>query len=337
MFVAGICGGFSPYIKKHSPNTTINRLTWICNKIKENMVDPSINFIVLDCRMENYSVNAVAKSIIDFLKLKPNQVLVLTSTDPKEILEGYEFIVDLTANIDWGYNFSTLLERNIDWENIEIDIPIISFAGRPTENRAKFIKSMVELCKDKARLSFGNMINFHITDEERKLYEDILDPRPFPLLQNTDNKVLTCPDELLFFTTSQHNIGDNIFKSLVNVVNETNDFEEGTLMLTEKTFKPFSWYQIPIFNSTKGHVDLVRSLGFDLFDDIIDHSYDTAPNIHIQQLKILTIVSKFLKEHDTSEKVNNLRKQIFHRLQANHEMLYKLYKQRSYEPWPYYG
>jgi hypothetical protein len=340
VFLTGICNGFLPYFKKHNPNTFITnktRLHWICDKIKEGLGNPLVNFVVLDCRMENYSVSTTAKHIINALNLQPNQVLVLTSTDSKGVLEGYDCIVDLTANIDWGYNFSHVIERCISWENIEIDIPVISLAGRPTESRAKFMKDLVELLKDKARLSFGSMINFNLSDKERKMYEKILHPYPFPLLQNTDNKILTYPNELLFFATSQHDVGNNIFQSLVNVVNETNDFDDDVSMLTEKTYKPFSWHQIPIFNATKGHVDKVRSLGFDLFDDIIDHSYDTVTNSHIQKLKILNEVTKFLKKYSTIDDVNNLRKNIFHRLQANNELLHKLYEQRSYEPWPYYG
>jgi predicted choloylglycine hydrolase len=110
-------------------------------------------------------------------------------------------------------------------------------------------------------------------------------------------------------------------------------------MLSEKTFKAFAWHQIPIFNATKGHVDKVRSLGFDLFDDIINHNYDAAPNNYMQKLKILNEISKFLKNYNSINDINNLRKGIFHRLQANNDLLYKLYKykQRPQEPWPYFG
>jgi hypothetical protein len=169
------------------------------------------------------------------------------------------------------------------------------------------------------------------------MYEEILHPYPFPLLQNIDNKISDCPNEFLYIIALQHEIENDIFQSLVNVVTETNEFDSDNIMLSEKTFKAFAWHQIPIFNATKGHVDKVRSLGFDLFDDIIDHSYDTVTNSHIQKLKILNEVTKFLKKYSTIDDVNNLRKNIFHRLQANNELLHKLYEQRSYEPWPYYG
>lgn len=43
---------------------------------------------------------------------------------------------------------------------------------------------------------------------------------------------------------------------------------------TEKTGKPFFLEQIPLFLAKQGYVSVVRNLGFDLFDDIVDHSYD---------------------------------------------------------------
>jgi len=47
-----------------------------------------------------------------------------------------------------------------------------------------------------------------------------------------------------------------------------------TVFPTEKSEKCFLLGQVPIFVAPAGHVDNLRQLGFDLFDDIIDHSYD---------------------------------------------------------------
>ena len=335
VFVAGFSKEFSLYARKENSEKIQDkrkyRVAWICDNIKESLRYSSVNLIVLDCRMENFFTNYIARDIIQVLDLKPNQVLVLTSTDPKDVLEGYEYIIDKLADIDFAFFYTKLMERQIDWENIEIDIPIMCLATRPTVPRARLIKDIAELCKDKARLSFGNVLNFPIADKERETYSSILDPYTFPFSQNTDNKVLDHPCDM------QNDVGENMFKSLVSIVNETNDFDNDAIQLSEKSFKHFAWHQIPIFNASKGHVKVIRSLGFDMFDDIIDHSYDTAPNIHIQKLKIVSVVAKFLKQYPTVNAVNNLRKSIFHRLQANNQLLYKIYKERPYEPWPYYG
>jgi hypothetical protein len=328
VLIVGIADKVSYYARKEgylTPLTSKDRAIWISNKIKEYCKSTNINHVVLDCRLEEYT-NYIARDVIKELELSPDQLLILTSSDPKNIFSGYDYIIDNLGDINTYFFYSDLLKRNIDWENIEIDIPIISLAGRPTEKRARFMKGLADLTMDKARLSFGNLLPEPLEDQEYNFYADILYPHSFPLMQNTDGVGI-----------SYDHVGENLFHSLVSVINETNDFDNESILLTEKTFKAFAWHQIPIFNATKGHVEIVRSLGFDLFDDIINHNYDTSPNIHIQKLKILNVVAKFLKDYPTLEDVNNLRKSIFHRLQANNELLYKLYEQRPYEPWPCYG
>jgi hypothetical protein len=72
---------------------------------------------------------------------------------------------------------------------------------------------------------------------------------------------------------------------IIHVVAETtheiNQYEVhwgDELRVTEKTVKPLLLQQIPIFLSMKGHVAHLRQLGFDMFDDLVDHSYDSIEN-----------------------------------------------------------
>lgn len=44
--------------------------------------------------------------------------------------------------------------------------------------------------------------------------------------------------------------------------------------MTEKTTKPFLWNQVPVFLAPPKSIPLMREVGYDLFDDLIDHSYD---------------------------------------------------------------
>ena len=68
--------------------------------------------------------------------------------------------------------------------------------------------------------------------------------------------------------------------AFINLVHETSieygvcNFSWHSIFLTEKSIKPFAWGQVPIFNTIKNHVKKVREFGFDMFDDLIDHSYD---------------------------------------------------------------
>ena len=67
--------------------------------------------------------------------------------------------------------------------------------------------------------------------------------------------------------------------SYINYVTETSILD-GTIMVTEKTWKPIMAGQPGIWLSNPGHVSFLRSIGFDMFDDIIDHSYDQEKNLN---------------------------------------------------------
>ena len=58
--------------------------------------------------------------------------------------------------------------------------------------------------------------------------------------------------------------------SYVNIVTET-DFSDDVIHITEKSLKPFYYYQLPIFVAPHNHLSELRKIyGFDMFDDIID-------------------------------------------------------------------
>jgi hypothetical protein len=66
--------------------------------------------------------------------------------------------------------------------------------------------------------------------------------------------------------------------SYVNIVTESN-FLFNEIHITEKTLKPFYFYQFPIFLSSMNHIKYIKEMyGFDMFDDILDHSYDNEPD-----------------------------------------------------------
>jgi len=73
--------------------------------------------------------------------------------------------------------------------------------------------------------------------------------------------------------------------TLINLVTETfydtNAFNQvSEMFITEKTYKPFVAYQLPIIIGPQGIVKKLREIGFDMFDDIIDNSYDELDDKH---------------------------------------------------------
>jgi hypothetical protein len=65
--------------------------------------------------------------------------------------------------------------------------------------------------------------------------------------------------------------------SAVNIVNETEYFPV-TGIVTEKTLLAMAAEQIPIVIGHRGIVNQCRRMGFDMFDDLVDNSYDTMSN-----------------------------------------------------------
>jgi hypothetical protein len=67
---------------------------------------------------------------------------------------------------------------------------------------------------------------------------------------------------------------ETFLDSYINITTESH-FIESDIHISEKSFKPFYFYQFPIIISTYGHVKKMRELyNYDFYDDIINHSYD---------------------------------------------------------------
>ena len=89
--------------------------------------------------------------------------------------------------------------------------------------------------------------------------------------------------------------------SYVNIVSETLFLEEDVVQITEKSLKPFFYYQLPLFCATHHHVkSLKEKYDFDLFSDIINHDYDDEYD-NIKRMKKLVLEIKRL--NDNKEKI----------------------------------
>jgi hypothetical protein len=103
--------------------------------------------------------------------------------------------------------------------------------------------------------------------------------------------------------------------------------------VTEKTFKCFAWHQVPIWWTMPGLVADVRSLGFDVFDDIMqDHCYDEIQDPDRRITAMLdTLDQAISKIHNVG--IMQFHEQVFSRLQKNHDRLVELANLRM-PHWP---
>jgi hypothetical protein len=95
--------------------------------------------------------------------------------------------------------------------------------------------------------------------------------------------------------------------SYVNIVSESafesQSFYPNVVHTTEKSFRPFFYYQIPLILSTPNHIKkLKEKYDFDFFDDIINHSYDNELNdkkrflMFIEEIKRINNNKEYIKD-----------------------------------------
>jgi hypothetical protein len=84
-----------------------------------------------------------------------------------------------------------------------------------------------------------------------------------------------------------------------NIVTETL-YDEYPGLYSEKTLLAFLAHQIPIMIGTPRLVEKLRLQGFDMFDDIVDHGYDLAPNDQRVEIALESNKQVILNQYDTS-------------------------------------
>lgn len=96
------------------------------------------------------------------------------------------------------------------------------------------------------------------------------------------------------------------------------------LFFTEKSAKPFLTLQLPLFIAAPGYVNQLRKLGFDVFDDIINHEYDKEDYINKRCDMVFDELTRLTKLHTLKEWNFILQQQLYRRLEKNYINLRRL-------------
>jgi hypothetical protein len=74
--------------------------------------------------------------------------------------------------------------------------------------------------------------------------------------------------------------GDNYENTYVNLTTESVfDERENIVHITEKSYKPFFYYQYPLILASENHIKTMKDrYGFDFYEDIINYEYDNEKN-----------------------------------------------------------
>lgn len=197
----------------------------------------------------------------------------------------------------------------------------ISLCRVPKPHRIRWTNTMLDRGLDKhGYFSMGSVQEFPydyvgvgrelgISDENLKYFPSYLDG---PCSYNLN---------------SQYGLVDpRITNALLNVVLETS-YEKLTNLaidehlwrvpfVTEKTAKAFAVGQIPIILGPLNQVAITRNLGFDLFDDIIDHSYDQEVDPILRIEKFANSVEEFINKYP-QDQLQSLKDQLMPRFRKN--------------------
>jgi UDPglucose 6-dehydrogenase len=148
----------------------------------------------------------------------------------------------------------------------------INWSFVPTEDKnfdSNFLNDVLE--KDEIDETFINGLDYKLSDYERDIYSF-----------DENNK-----DQISQTLTHIENF-ESYINSYVNITTESAfDRQQNTIHISEKSFKPFFYFQYPIIVASQHHIKKMKELyGLDFFDDIIDHSYDNEPD-HKKRLKMI--------------------------------------------------
>jgi hypothetical protein len=106
--------------------------------------------------------------------------------------------------------------------------------------------------------------------------------------------------------------------SYVNVVTESSyESNNNSVHITEKSLRPFYFYQFPIFISSPHHIKYLKEhYNFDFFDDIIDHSYDKELD---DRKRMKMVIDEIHRINNNKELFINFYKNNKERFQNNRE------------------
>ena len=108
--------------------------------------------------------------------------------------------------------------------------------------------------------------------------------------------------------------------SYVNIITESIFSSNcNSIHHSEKSFRPFFYYQFPIFLATPNHVAYLRNnYNFDMFDDIINHSYDTVSDDFTRFKMVCDEISRISENKDNFKRFYSDNK---HRFIKNKQIL----------------
>lgn len=224
----------------------------------------------------------------------------------------------------WMYDY--LLSRKKFQFNFskKIDLParFLCLNGRPEVHRYFVLQCLqdVNIFK-KGLISFLNRYNqienYNIYQDFKEIYkgnslfiDNLFDKKLQLKLDKTNNEIHEddrSHEDYLYQETS------------ISLVTETYADNRPGTFITEKSWKPIANMHLPIWIAQKNIVQSFREMNFDVFDDIIDQSYDTIDNSVERWTRAVISLNKLLTRLENTSEYD--KRKLLYRLEKNQSRL----------------
>ena len=203
---------------------------------------------------------------------------------------GYETSGELTFLMGNNSNKGTNLSDNLSWDFESMQADFF------VDNRMVMQEGFVKFCEAT-----------NLARDDYDIYED-----------ENDN-----------VTNFNLNLRDKYLHSFVEIVSESS-FVPPAYNVTEKTLNSIYGCNFPILLGGVGIVQLMRDIGFDMFDDIVDHNYDTIANPFNRIINAVECNKRLLLDYDYTKSVWKANQSRFeNNIEIAKTRLYPWYRERA--------
>jgi hypothetical protein len=252
------------------------------------------NFYVLNNNSNLYEVKNNLKTNINVFKTNwLIEYICNSNLKDTKLIEDKKFIFLLHNRIPKAHRISllillkkfNLLENDIiDWS--------LTYQAAKSLNALNLGQNMV---KTGMNYNVGSKCFLDIHSKElRPIYKELIMTTKLSYYENDKNWFNGNIGE----THDSKNFNElkSFEQSYINIITESH-YSETDFHISEKSFRPFYCFQLPIFLSSYKHVSKIKEEhpSLHLFDDLIDHSYDNEKH-YIKRLEMVANEIKRLSE-----------------------------------------
>lgn len=174
---------------------------------------------------------------------------------------------------------------------------------------------VVNSCEKEIKKLFSIKVKESDYEVNKKYFSEngeiIFDKNEFPELGDTamESGGLLIPEDSFSYMNSYVNIvTESQFRDDFNVIH-----------VSEKSFRPFAYYNLPLIVATQNHIRYMKDkYGFDFYDDLINHDYDSEKSIGS---RITMLIDEVTRLKNNKEDVVKFYKQNTHRLINNQKIV----------------